>query len=63
MPPPVAATMFCRLEWIQAPVEPGLLYERPFTDFHHNGVEGVFDPPDVVRLVQILRDLEAKTAA
>jgi hypothetical protein len=28
-----------------------------------NGVAGVFDHPDVVRLVQILRDIEPRTAA
>ena len=36
---------------------------RPFTDFDTKGVEGVFEHSDVVRLVQILRDIEPKFAA
>jgi type I restriction enzyme R subunit len=44
-------------------MDPKLLYEAPFTDFDRNGVEGVFDKPDVVRLVQILREIEPKLAA
>jgi type I restriction enzyme R subunit len=44
-------------------MDPKLLYEAPFTDFHRNGVEGVFDTPDAIRLVQILRDIEPKVAA
>ncbi len=34
-------------------MDPKLLYEAPFTDFDTNGVEGVFEQADVVRLVQI----------
>jgi type I restriction enzyme R subunit len=44
-------------------MDPKLLYEAPFTDFDRNGVEGVFDQPDVVRLVQILREIEPRLAA
>jgi type I restriction enzyme R subunit len=44
-------------------MDPKLLYEAPFTDFDSNGVEGVFGHADVVRLVQILRDLEPRLAA
>jgi type I restriction enzyme R subunit len=44
-------------------MDPRLLYEAPFTDFDSNGVEGVFEKGDVVRLVQILRDVEPKSAA
>jgi type I restriction enzyme, R subunit len=40
-----------------------LLYETPFTDFDTKGVEGVFEHSDVVRMVQILRDIEPKFAA
>jgi type I restriction enzyme R subunit len=40
-----------------------LLYEAPFTDFNRNGIEGVFDKADVVRLVQILREIEQRSAA
>ncbi len=44
-------------------MDPKLLYETPFTDFDSKGVEGVFDHADVTRLVQILRDVEPRTAA
>ena len=44
-------------------MDPKLLYEAPFTDFHSNGVEGVFDQSDVVRMVNILREIEPKLAA
>jgi type I restriction enzyme R subunit len=44
-------------------MDPKLLYEAPFTDFDSNGVEGVFEHADVVRLVQILRDIEPRIAA
>lgn len=44
-------------------MDPKLLYEAPFTDFDRNGVEGVFEQAEVVRLVQILRDIEPKIAA
>jgi type I restriction enzyme, R subunit len=44
-------------------MDPKLLYEAPFTDFNRNGVEGVFEKADVVRLVQILREIEPRFAA
>jgi type I restriction enzyme, R subunit len=44
-------------------LDPKLLYETPFTDFDAKGVEGVFERSDVVRLVEILRDIEPKFAA
>jgi type I restriction enzyme R subunit len=44
-------------------MDPKLLYETPFTDFDTKGVEGVFEHSDVVRMVQILRDIEPKFAA
>jgi len=44
-------------------MDPKLLYEAPFTDFDRNGVEGVFEPADVVRLVEILRGIEPRLAA
>jgi type I restriction enzyme R subunit len=44
-------------------MDPKLLYEAPYTDFNRNGVEGVFEKSDVVRLVQILRDIEPRFAA
>jgi type I restriction enzyme R subunit len=44
-------------------MDPKLLYEAPFTDFDRNGVEGLFEKADVVRLVQILREIEPSIAA
>jgi type I restriction enzyme R subunit len=44
-------------------MDPKLLYEPPFTDFDRNGVEGVFERADVVRLVEILRGIEPRLAA
>jgi type I restriction enzyme R subunit len=44
-------------------MDPKLLYESPFTDFDSNGVEGVFEPADVARLVQVLREVEQRSAA
>jgi type I restriction enzyme R subunit len=43
-------------------MDPKRLYETPFTDFDSKGVEGVFASADVVRLVQVLRDIEPKAA-
>jgi type I restriction enzyme R subunit len=44
-------------------MDPKLLYEDPFTAFDRNGVEGVFEQADVIRLVQILREIEPRSAA
>jgi type I restriction enzyme R subunit len=44
-------------------MDPKLLYEPPFTDFDRNGVEGVFEQADVVRVVEILRGIEPRLAA
>lgn len=44
-------------------MDPELLYEAPYTDFDRNGIEGVFDQTDVARLVQILREIEPRSAA
>jgi type I restriction enzyme R subunit len=44
-------------------MDPKLLYEAPFTDFDSKGVEGVFEQADAQRMVKILREIEARTAA
>ena len=44
-------------------MDPKLLYESPFTDFDSNGVAGVFEHADVVRLIEVLRKIEPRTAA
>ena len=44
-------------------MDPGLLYQSPFTDFDVLGVEGVFPKADVVKLVEILREVEKRATA
>jgi type I restriction enzyme, R subunit len=44
-------------------MDPARLYETPFTDFDNRGIEGVFAPADVIRLVEILREVEKRSAA
>jgi type I restriction enzyme R subunit len=44
-------------------MDPRLLYESPFTDFDPLGVAGVFGEGEVVELVQILRQVQDRTAA
>ena len=36
-------------------MDPGLLYEPPFTDLHHQGLDGVFEDDDADRIVAIVR--------
>ena len=39
-------------------MDPGLLYEPPFTDIHHEGVEGVFgDDQTVLSIVDTIRQI------
>ena len=35
-------------------LDPGLLYDRPFTDIHYGGPEGVFDDEQADELVAIM---------
>jgi type I restriction enzyme, R subunit len=44
-------------------MDPKLLYEAPYTDFDSKGVEGVFEHRDAIRLVEILRAVEPRSAA
>ena len=44
-------------------MDPGLLYESPFTDLDAMGVEGVFKSGDVVELVDILEEVRKRAAA
>ena len=44
-------------------MEPGLLYESPFTDIDDMGVEGVFQPDQVTHLISILEDVSKRAAA
>ena len=40
-------------------VEPGLLYEPPFTNLHYGGLDGLFPDAQAERIVQILAGLNA----
>ena len=44
-------------------IDPRLLSETPFSNFDRNGVEGVFPKADVIRLIEVLREIEACSAA
>ena len=44
-------------------MDPGLLYESPFTDLDAMGVEGIFKSGDVVELVDILEEVRKRAAA
>ncbi|MCC2671866.1 MAG: restriction endonuclease subunit, partial [Armatimonadetes bacterium] len=35
-------------------MDPGLLYEQPFTDFHPDGLDGLFPDSDADRIVRII---------
>lgn len=44
-------------------MDPGLLYEAPFTDIHSQGPEGVFQPEQVDTLVSVLEGIRFAAAA
>lgn len=44
-------------------MEPRRLYESPFTDLHPYGVDGMFEPAQVAKLVGILADLRTAATA
>jgi type I restriction enzyme R subunit len=44
-------------------MDPGLLYESPFTDLNSLGIEGVFQQAEVQELVRILEDVESHAVA
>jgi type I restriction enzyme R subunit len=39
------------------------LYESPYTNFHSQGVEGVFNPPQVDALISILEEVRSRATA
>lgn len=43
-------------------MDPGQLYESPFTDFSPKGVEGVFSPEQVGQLIGVLKDVRQRAA-
>ncbi|WP_005035789.1 DEAD/DEAH box helicase family protein [Holophaga foetida] len=44
-------------------MEPSLLYESPYTDINHMGVEGVFNPPQVEVLLGVLAEVRRRAVA
>ncbi len=44
-------------------MDPGLLYESPFTDFDPMGLEGLFEGGDAAAVVDVLREIERRAAA
>jgi len=44
-------------------MDPGLLYESPFTDINPQGPEGVFTSEQVDDLVALLQEIRARAAA
>ena len=44
-------------------MDPGLLYESPFTDLSSLGIEGVFRQAEVQELVRILEEVERHAVA
>ena len=44
-------------------VDPSLLYESPFTDYSPLGVEGMFPPPEVNKLIAALQDVRSRAVA
>ncbi len=43
-------------------MNPGLLYESPFTDIHYEGLDGVFDENDADLIVSLVRSFSATVA-
>jgi type I restriction enzyme, R subunit len=44
-------------------MDPGLLYESPFTDINPQGPEGVFTSAQVDQLVALLHEIRQRAAA
>jgi type I restriction enzyme R subunit len=44
-------------------MEPGLLYESPFTDINPRGPEAVFTPSEVDELVSVLKEIHQRAVA
>ncbi len=43
-------------------MDPGLLYEPPFTDLHDEGLDGVFGDDGTTRIIHLLAEIELRTA-
>ncbi len=44
-------------------MDPGLLYEPPFTDIHNEGLDGVFGDAGATKIIHLLEEIELKAAA
>lgn len=44
-------------------MDPGLLYEPPFTDLHNEGLDGVFGDVGATRVIGLLQEIEIRAAA
>jgi type I restriction enzyme R subunit len=44
-------------------MDPGLLYEPPFTDLHDEGLDGLFGDSGATKIVGLLREIEQRAAA
>ena len=44
-------------------MDPGLLYEPPFTDIHNEGLDGVFGDAGATKIIHLLQDIEQRAAA
>ena len=44
-------------------MDPGLLYEPPFTDIHDEGLDGVFGDVGATRIIHLLEDINHHAAA
>ena len=44
-------------------VDVGMLYESPFTRFHHEGISGLFDDDKAEEIVAIIRDINGNAVA
>ena len=47
----------------QGVMDPGLLYESPFTDINPQGPEGIFPSTQVDELVSLLNEIRQRAAA
>ena len=40
-------------------MDPGLLYEQPFTGIHYEGLDGIFGPAEATEIVNLLDQVNA----
>ncbi len=47
----------------QGMMKPGRLYERPFTDLHSEGLDGLFNNEDTDEIIRIVRSINQNAGA